>query len=191
MKSHSLSFRTVKILLICIILSLLASSSFSQAKREYTFKNDKLVGVEESCSFTLSAASANAPMEGTNGTVDVTCSSVCNWTASSNNSWITITGGSSGSGNGTVNYSVASNSGSARSGTITIEDQTFSVNQAADSCYEFCYTAYEDICIADFYAGCEYQCQGSGPCMSACMSYFAPIVATVCTPVYCYANQCQ
>ena len=25
----------------------------------------------------------------------------------------------------------------------------------------------------------------------ACMSYFAPIVATVCTPNYCYVNQCQ
>ena len=51
------------------------------------------------------------------------------WTASSNNPWITVTSGSSGSGAGTVGYSVASNSGSARTGTITIAGQTFTVSQ--------------------------------------------------------------
>ena len=39
------------------------------------------------------------------------------------------TAGASGSGNGTVSYSVAKNSGAARSGTLTIAGQTFKVNQ--------------------------------------------------------------
>lgn len=47
-------------------------------------------------------------------------------TATSNQSWITITSGSSGSGNGTVGYSVSSNSSTnSRTGTITIAGKTF------------------------------------------------------------------
>jgi hypothetical protein len=62
--------------------------------------------------------------------VTVTASAGCNWTATSNVSWITITSGSSGSGSGTVNYSVAANtSASARTGTLTIAGQTFTVTQ--------------------------------------------------------------
>jgi hypothetical protein len=54
----------------------------------------------------------------------------CNWNATSNVSGITITSGSSGSGNGTVYYSVAANtSTSSRTGTIIIQGQTFTVNQ--------------------------------------------------------------
>jgi hypothetical protein len=45
--------------------------------------------------------------------------------------FITITSGSSGTGNGTVNYSVAANgTGAARQGTMTIAGQTFTVNQS-------------------------------------------------------------
>jgi len=49
-------------------------------------------------------------------------------------SWITVTGGSSGVGPGTVGYFVAANStGVNRLGTITIAGQTFTVNQAGSS----------------------------------------------------------
>jgi hypothetical protein len=50
---------------------------------------------------------------------------------SNNPSWITITGGTSGSGNGTVTYSVTANTGPTRTGTMTIAGQTFTVNQDA------------------------------------------------------------
>src|SRR5262249_12281318 len=43
--------------------------------------------------------------------------------------WFAITSGTSGTGNGTVNYSVAANNGPTRSGIITIADQTFTINQ--------------------------------------------------------------
>jgi alkanesulfonate monooxygenase SsuD/methylene tetrahydromethanopterin reductase-like flavin-dependent oxidoreductase (luciferase family) len=42
-----------------------------------------------------------------------------------------VTGGASGSGNGVVAYSVEANPGAARTGTITIAGQTFTVSQAA------------------------------------------------------------
>jgi hypothetical protein len=83
------------------------------------------------CSFSLSQSSANAPAGGSTGSVGVTSSNGCNWSASSNAPWLTITGGGSGSGNGTVQYSVASNPGGARSGTLTIGGQTFTVNQVS------------------------------------------------------------
>ena len=54
----------------------------------------------------------------------------CDWTATSNDAWITITSGDSGSGNGTVGYSVSANaSASSRTGTLTIAGQTFTVTQ--------------------------------------------------------------
>ena len=52
--------------------------------------------------------------------------------AESNASWITVTGGASGSGDGTVSYSVAAYTGRPknRNGTITIAGQTFNVKQS-------------------------------------------------------------
>ena len=61
-------------------------------------------------------------------------SSTCAWTAISNNSWITITNGASGTGNGSVTYSIAANNGAQRTGTITIGRQSFTVTQAPYVC---------------------------------------------------------
>jgi hypothetical protein len=63
--------------------------------------------------------------------VAVSAGPACAWTASSNDSWITVTSGARGTGTGAVAYSVAANTGGARSGTITIAGQTFTVSQAA------------------------------------------------------------
>jgi hypothetical protein len=63
--------------------------------------------------------------------VSVTAPASCTWTASSNADWLTITSGGSGSGNGTVNYSVATNtSGSSRTGVSRIGPPMFTVTQA-------------------------------------------------------------
>jgi hypothetical protein len=62
--------------------------------------------------------------------VSVTAPAGCAWTATSNADWITITSGSSGSGDGIVYYSISANTGaSTRMGTITIAGQTFTVTQ--------------------------------------------------------------
>ena len=60
----------------------------------------------------------------------VTATAGCNWSAVSNDAWIHVTSGGTGTGNGTVNYTVDANTGAARNGTITIAGQTFTVNQA-------------------------------------------------------------
>ena len=84
------------------------------------------------CSYQLSAASASAGAGASTGSVNVTALYGCQWTATSNASWLTVTSGSPGNGNGTVNYSVAANPGpGGRSGTLTIGGQTFTVNQTS------------------------------------------------------------
>jgi Viral BACON domain/Putative binding domain, N-terminal len=86
------------------------------------------------------APSINAPGQSvgsgvTTGSVGVTAGTGCTWSAVSNTSWITLTGSTSGSGNGTVPYSVAANAAtSPRTGTLTIAGRTYTVSQAALSC---------------------------------------------------------
>jgi Zn-dependent metalloprotease len=83
------------------------------------------------CSYSISPTSAAASASGGTGSVSVTATAGCSWTAASNSSFLTVTGGSSGTGNGTVNYSVAANTGTtSRTGTLTIAGQTFTVTQA-------------------------------------------------------------
>jgi hypothetical protein len=47
-----------------------------------------------------------------------------------NAAWASITSGSSGTGNGTVNYTIQTNAGAQRSGTLSISGQTFSITQS-------------------------------------------------------------
>ncbi len=90
----------------------------------------------QSCTYTISPASASFGASGGSGTVSVSAPLGCSWTAVSNVSWISIVSGASGSGNGTVTYSVASNnSASSRTGTLTIAGQTFTVYQSGTSLY--------------------------------------------------------
>jgi titin len=91
-----------------------------------------------SCYFTLSANSANLEGSGGTGSFGVTPSSPsCTWTAaSSNTSLVSVTSGASGTGNGTVSYSVPANTGGPQTPTITVANPSggaavFTVNQAS------------------------------------------------------------
>lgn len=75
------------------------------------------------CSFALNPQSGSVPAAGGNGSFTVTPSDpACGWTAASDSSWLTVTSGQSGTGNGTVSYSVQAYSGgtAARVGTILV-----------------------------------------------------------------------
>ncbi|MDO8793301.1 MAG: BACON domain-containing carbohydrate-binding protein, partial [Vicinamibacterales bacterium] len=88
--------------------------------------------VRESCTYTLSRTSVTVAAAGASGlTVGVTAASGCTWTATESSSFISITGGSSGSGSGTVNFTVSANTGAARSGTLTVAGQAVTVSQSA------------------------------------------------------------
>jgi uncharacterized protein (TIGR03437 family) len=73
---------------------------------------------------------------GGTGSVSVTAgpSSSCAWTAVSNVPWITVTAGHSGSGNGTMNFSVDPNPGAPRTGAVRIAGITFAVLQDGSTC---------------------------------------------------------
>lgn len=87
-----------------------------------------------SCTYSISPTSQSFGAAGGSGTVTVTAAGGCSWIATSNASWITITSGNSGTGSGTVTYSVAANtSTSSRTGTLTIAGQPFTVTQAGAS----------------------------------------------------------
>lgn len=89
-----------------------------------------------SCDYTLTPTSQTVLATGGTGSAGVTAMAGCPWTAVSNNtSWLTITGGTSGNGDGMVTFSAAANTQTqARSGTLTIAGQTFTVNQNAAGC---------------------------------------------------------
>jgi hypothetical protein len=86
--------------------------------------------INDDCSLSLSSNAENFGAAGGAGSVTLTTTSACSWTAVSNDpSFITITSGASGSGNGTVNYSVDASTGPARMGTMSIAGLTFTVTQ--------------------------------------------------------------
>ena len=85
------------------------------------------------CRFQLSATNGSFGGAGGAGTVTVTGPRSCTWTASANVLWISVTNGS-GSGNGTVSFTVQANTGSARNGILTIGSQRFTVTQVQGEC---------------------------------------------------------
>ncbi len=103
------------------------------------------------CTYTITPTTTSHSLLPETGTLTVTAPENCSWTATSNNDeWITITSGKSGQGNGTVTYSVRGNSpvgllcispappecfikSKSRSGTLTIAEQTITVNQLGEA----------------------------------------------------------
>jgi len=66
------------------------------------------------------------------GSVNVTAPGGCTWTATSTTpSWLSITSGANGNGNGTVGFSVSANSAQQRSATIVVGKQVVVITQAA------------------------------------------------------------
>jgi pro-kumamolisin-like protein/HYR domain-containing protein/all-beta uncharacterized protein len=88
------------------------------------------------CTYTFSPKFAKFRDTGGKGTVRVTPNfSDCDWTAVSNDSFISVTEGNTGADRGTVRYTVATNtSAEVLSGSITIGGETFAVEQTAAPC---------------------------------------------------------
>ena len=81
------------------------------------------------CVTSLSQTTQNISGSGGSGSFTVNAAGSCNWTAVPSAGFITITSGANGTGNGTVTFSVASNSGPQRSATIVVGGQIFTVTQ--------------------------------------------------------------
>ena len=85
------------------------------------------------CTYAINPGGQTFAAAGGNGTINMTAGPGCPWTAASTASWVTITGVGAGSGNGTVTYQAAANTGAARSGTVTVAGLSFTVEEGGAS----------------------------------------------------------
>lgn len=89
--------------------------------------------VASTCTFSLSPSVGTLQAAGGSSSVSVVSLPGCPWTATSNSGFINITSGTSGSGNGTVNFDVSSTT-SPRVGRMTIAGIHFPVYQGVSTC---------------------------------------------------------
>jgi S-layer homology domain len=80
------------------------------------------------CSGALSP-DAQVAASGGGGTVTVTIKTGCNWTAQSNAGFVSFNGATGGTGSGSVSYTVATNAGAPRTGTLSIAGKVFTITQ--------------------------------------------------------------
>src|SRR4029453_6556806 len=86
------------------------------------------------CRYQLSPITTSISGAGGSGAVTVTADANCTWTATTSVPWISIVGGTNGTGNGSVSFTVQPNSGPARNGILNIGGQRFTVTQLQADC---------------------------------------------------------
>jgi hypothetical protein len=81
---------------------------------------------------TLSMSGSPFPSNGGTGSIAVSAPPTCSWTAVTRSDWITLTGGTSGHGNGSVRFTVGTGPGGTaqRNGYVTVQRQSLKVIQA-------------------------------------------------------------
>ena len=92
------------------------------------------IGWNTGCTFALSETSFSGGPGGESNSVSVVGPAGCSWSAASNAAFVTITSGVSGTGPGTVDFTVAPNLlGTSRSTTMSVAGQTLTVTQSGVS----------------------------------------------------------
>ena len=121
-----------------VTMSVAANTATSQRTGTVTIAGQTFTVTQAApagCSYAISPTTRTSPAAGESTSVAVTAAAGCTWSATSAASWIGITAGATGSGNGTVAMSVAANTATTqRTGTVTIAGQTFTVTQNAAPC---------------------------------------------------------
>ena len=88
----------------------------------------------DKCSYALASSGQGFVSNGGSSSVSLTVLPGCSWQATNNVPWIAMSSNGTGSGSGSITYSVAANtSGVPRTGTLTIGGQTFTVTQSSVS----------------------------------------------------------
>jgi len=83
------------------------------------------------CTYTINPTQRSLGRAAATGTVSVATDVGCGWSATSNDSWLSITTGSTGTGSGVVAFAASANVDcDPRAGTLTVAGQTFVVTQA-------------------------------------------------------------
>jgi uncharacterized protein (TIGR03437 family) len=84
------------------------------------------------CNFQITPGSFIAGPTASTATARISSPAGCLWTATSDSSFVSISSGNIGSGNGVVNFNIAANSGGWRAGSLTIGGLSFAVVQSAN-----------------------------------------------------------
>jgi hypothetical protein len=92
-------------------------------------------GLVPSCSVSLSQTQQSVASAGGAGEVNVAAGDDCSWTALSDASFITIDAGSSGTGSGTINFTVSPNPGPPRTGAVEVASQILTITQESGCSY--------------------------------------------------------
>ena len=96
-----------------------------------TVANFRLSVQTGGCTYSLSSTGASVAAAGGSGSFGVTAGAGCAWNTAVSGAWLGIGTGSGTTDSGTLYYTVAANTGPARTGTITVGGQVFTVNQAS------------------------------------------------------------
>jgi WD40 repeat protein len=101
----------------------------------YTYDSTVVVARMPSfqCTYQISPGRADLPASGGGGSVSVSAPAGCGWKAASHVSWLNITSGGTGDGNGTVNYQTTTG-GNDLTGLLVIAEQSFTVHLGDPSC---------------------------------------------------------
>lgn len=100
--------------------------------RDQAGHTTKLIRTYKPTCTTLSSSGAFFGVSGGSGSVNITAGATCSWSATSGESWITLTSASKGTGNDMATYEVRENlTRSARLGTLTIGGRILTVVQDA------------------------------------------------------------
>ena len=92
---------------------------------------DGTVTITDACVYSISPAGTNFSARGGTGIVTVTAGANCKWNVVNTIPWVSVTGASGGTGNGTTTFAVNSNSGINRAGSMDVAGHTFTVRQGA------------------------------------------------------------
>lgn len=114
-----------------------AANSVPTAREGDVVVNEERARVRQEaapCPIEIAPTVRDVGANGESVSATVTAPSGCAWAATSDADWITVTSPSTGSGNGTLTIAVAANTGSQRTGTVSIADQVLTIRQANVTC---------------------------------------------------------
>ncbi|MDH4197552.1 MAG: BACON domain-containing protein, partial [Candidatus Aminicenantes bacterium] len=95
------------------------------------------VGASNGCTYNITPSLQTVPETEGSSSVAVTAGAGCAWSAVSQSAWITIDSGSPGTGNGTVQFTFARNTGGPRTGYLIVAGQTVTVHQEGDFVFNY------------------------------------------------------
>jgi hypothetical protein len=98
--------------------------------------------VAPACTYAIKPSYYNAGRGPDTVTINVTAGAGCAWTATTDATWVTVDAGRTGSGNGIVRLQLQPNSGAARTATVTIAGEAFTLHQEGPCSYSIKPTSY-------------------------------------------------